>query len=266
MMRRLFAIGLVSGVIGGCFSAPTEPDWTALSEGMLLQEEDVVEDSVSPVLDTAIFEDVPPLDSSEEGGEGAEEDASLPDTSLDEDIEIPDTEGPCLNPNDEDLCSIVGATRCAPDKINAVETCFDPGETECPYWLSEFCGAKETCEEGVCSCSPVCPEDGTCGMNDGCGGQCGCADDLVCQEGICQCQPECPEEGDTCGLPDGCGGLCPDFCLPEVLEEGEELSLCTERSCKQITSDEKQCVVVNKPNGDSCGDGGETCLSGTCVQ
>ena len=60
-------------------------------------------------------------------------------------------------------------------------------------------------------CVGVCT---SCGVPDGCGGTCSCADGLECQSnGICKpiaCEPVCRD--DQCGGNDGCGGTCQNTC------------------------------------------------------
>ena len=57
-----------------------------------------------------------------------------------------------------------------------------------------------------CDCDPACPP-GECGMDDGCGGTCGCPEGQSCVQGLCEgpCMPQC--DGKECG-PDGCGDVC----------------------------------------------------------
>ena len=58
-----------------------------------------------------------------------------------------------------------------------------------------------------CDCDPTCTP-GECGMDDGCGGLCGCPEGQSCGvDGLCEgpCVPQC--EGKECG-PDGCGDVC----------------------------------------------------------
>jgi len=75
-----------------------------------------------------------------------------------------------------------------------------------------------------CTCEPECPA-GQCGMDDGCGGTCGCGENEDCDGGVCVCQvtPDCT--GKACG-DDGCGGSCGDCAGEETCLELESGSYC----------------------------------------
>ncbi len=76
----------------------------------------------------------------------------------------------------------------------------------------------------LCHCNPICPP-GECGMDDGCGGLCGCGENGTCVDGLCTCdvEPDCTNK--ECG-DDGCGGSCGDCAGAENCLELETGSYC----------------------------------------
>ena len=111
------------------------------------------------------------------------------------------------------------------------------GQVEC-YCVDPFSG--EFCE----TCNPTC-EAGVCGMDDGCGGICGCPEGASCMDDGSCCMPSC--EGKSCGG-DGCGGDC------GTCDEG---LMCNDKGeCAQAENPKKSlCIETGgewKPM--SCGD------------
>ena len=75
-----------------------------------------------------------------------------------------------------------------------------------------------------CICNPTCTP-GECGMDDGCGGVCGCGPNEVCEGGQCVCEvaPDCTNK--ECG-DDGCGDSCGECAGAENCLELESGSYC----------------------------------------
>jgi hypothetical protein len=94
--------------------------------------------------------------------------------------------GSCPNPPNDAVCKAkvcVNGTCAIVDSPNGAPgpNCGDP---------------RQICQNGACVCIPECA-GGTCG-DDGCGGQCACADSAWCQAGTCiPCDPPCPT-GERC--------------------------------------------------------------------
>lgn len=77
-----------------------------------------------------------------------------------------------------------------------------------PCATGEVCGDDGACvPDETASCAPDCDALGwTCG--EACGVSCGaCADGQSCSDGQCTCTPVCPIE--RCAQPDSCDGACP---------------------------------------------------------
>jgi hypothetical protein len=77
------------------------------------------------------------------------------------------------------------------------------------------CRGSDVCTNGRCIRQPICmPKCPKCGIPDGCGNQCGCADGLICRAGRCTqpgspCQLKCQGSSDPrclfcCEHPQGC--------------------------------------------------------------
>jgi predicted outer membrane repeat protein len=77
---------------------------------------------------------------------------------------------------------------------------------------------KRGATRGKCAgtCTPSCPTNGTCGMDDGCGGICGCTTGTVCAAGVCEsCTVSCTGEPAACGKE-----------LTVAIEQGGNIYLC----------------------------------------
>ena len=127
-----------------------------------------------------------------------------------------DCEDPCEGVTYEGCCEGQTVVWCENGELKSVNCDQSDAGPSCGWSASDgwyWCGTDggvdpsgqfpKDCGEGPCEpdCNGI-----SCGVSDGCGGVCGCADGGLCVAGICvTCQPSCA--GKVCG-DDGCGGSC----------------------------------------------------------
>ena len=141
-------------------------------------------------------------------------------------------------------------------------------EPEMPYCLEGKCTAD---------CTPVCPvmtHHGDCGMDDGCGGSCGCLPDEICREsghimGEHRCYYTCEY---ACAEIAECGVHAADYYGTHDCDCGEcdDGNPCTDDVCEGAGNSEfpGRCEFV--PSTAECDDGdactlGDVCAEGVCV-
>ena len=184
--------------------------------------------------------------------------------------------GPNLNKTGDTLYLLCGATKIfevtygggegelpKPVDGKSIGVCFD--NLEEPYtatalhdpvnWAVTEAGAAG-CGDDIgspglknilCHCAPTCAP-GTCGLDDGCGGLCGCGQNGTCVDGACVCDtaPDCDNR--ECG-DDGCGGSCGDCAAGLSCAQNDVGAWCT----RSPVAGEVAPVEIMSNGGDACG-------------
>jgi hypothetical protein len=138
----------------------------------------------------------------------------------------------CPNPPAAAVCKAKACVNESCAIVNSPDG--DPG-TNCD-------GQQEVCQNGACVCVPKCGNGTLCG-DDGCGGECTCADSAFCHEGACvPCDPPCPA-GQRC-LHGTCtcaqsNNTCPPDATPPP---GNPDLLC---SCGAVVADQFTAACVD---------------------
>ena len=89
-------------------------------------------------------------------------------------------------------------------------------------------------------CTPVCPTDGTCGSDDGCGGTCDCPAGSFCREATCVvCDVTCTGNAEACGAS-----------LSEALLGGGTIQLCPGLYGGQFVISVGETELIGAGNGD----------------
>jgi hypothetical protein len=123
------------------------------------------------------------------------------------------TDDKSLYPSNEECMTACGEFN--NDGAFGVEN-VDEDTLQCRFFYLAAAGAfapAQNCAKAAADGGDVCVDEcvpaclpGTCGMDDGCEGTCGCQGNDVCQDQVCVCIPSC--DGVTCGNANGCGGQC----------------------------------------------------------